>query len=172
MSDAARKPKPRIVVRPGGEQYTVAQVEQALRQSAGISALAANALGCTPKTVRNYLRRHQELRAVVDDLVETSLDLAESKLIQSLNNGERWAVLFYLETKGKGRGYTRRQEITGVAGKPIEITDARERLLGELKQMGQRLKIAAPADPGPVARRANGAANGAGAGPADQETVG
>jgi hypothetical protein len=60
---------------------------------------------------------------------------------------------FYLENQRAIRGCTRRQETTGAAGKPIEVaSDAHKRLLGELDQMGARLRATSEYR----ARRANG----------------
>jgi hypothetical protein len=134
-------------------RYSVARVAEALRKAAGIPSIAAAALGCTAMTVRNYLKRHPELREVAEEATETTLDLAESKLIGAINQGDQNAVRFYLECKGKHRGYTRRTEVTGPGGQPIEVTDARDRLLAELAEMGKRL--AATPEPRSLA---NGAA--------------
>jgi hypothetical protein len=49
------------------------------------------------------------------------VDTAELKLRQAVINGEAWAVLFALRTKGKERGYVERQEVTGKDGGGIEI---------------------------------------------------
>jgi hypothetical protein len=132
---ANRNPVPPVLP----QTFRVEHVAEALRKGAGITSIAAAALGCTAMTVRNYLKRYPELREVVEEAVEDTLDLAESTLIAAIDTGDFNAVRFYLETKGKHRGFTRRTEVTGPGGQPIEVTDARDRLLAELAQMGQRL---------------------------------
>jgi hypothetical protein len=119
--------------------YTVREVEAALRKAAGIVSGAAQILNCTPQTVRNYLQRYDKLRIAIDEQIEVNLDVAETKLLTAIGEGVDWAVRFYLETKGKHRGYTRRQEITQGGPIIIEVTDARERLLFELDQMAERI---------------------------------
>lgn len=44
------------------------------------------------------------------------MDLAESKLLQGVNDGDMRAILFTLETLGKERGWTKRTEVTGADG--------------------------------------------------------
>lgn len=59
-------------------------------------------------------------RALADEM---GGDLAESKLIQAINNGELTGIIFYLKTKHKARGYVERseQEFSGRNGGPVRI---------------------------------------------------
>lgn len=121
-------------------RFTLKQMSEALKKGAGISSAAAQILHCTPMTVRNYLKRYPQLQAQIDEAVEANLDLAESKLLNAIGNGQDWAVKFYLEFKGRSRGYNRRHEIAGVPGAPVMVTDARSWLADELDQMESRLR--------------------------------
>jgi hypothetical protein len=149
--------------------FQVHQVAEALRRSAGVVSAAAQLLqqatgrGCQPQTVRTYLKRHPELAEEIQEAVEVNLDLAETKLLAAINNGNDWAVKFYLETKGKHRGYTRRQEIAGVASAPLVVTDARQWLTAELDGMDARLRSQSSG--------ANGAAGQKGPPAAAEKTV-
>lgn len=60
-----------------------------------------------------------EARAQSDDI---GGDLAESKLMQAINNNELTAILFYLKTKHKNRGYVERSEHTAKDGMPFTFT--------------------------------------------------
>lgn len=60
-------------------------------------------------------------------IVETGLDIAEEKYLQLFEStNERIklkALQFYLRTKGKDRGYTLRDEVTGPDGKAIQLSN-------------------------------------------------
>jgi hypothetical protein len=125
-------------------KFKIADVATALQKSAGVMAGAADILAeaygrCDRNTVRAYRDRYPQLRQVIDEAVEHTLDVAETKLIAAINKDHDWAIKFLLETKGKHRGYTRRQEITGAGGRPIEESDARDRFLAQLVEIGERL---------------------------------
>jgi hypothetical protein len=53
------------------------------------------------------LRYPESLGHVVAEVVEQNLDLAEHKLLGVINEGNMTAVIFYLKTKGRERGYSR-----------------------------------------------------------------
>ena len=93
------------------EQYTVEQVAEALRACRGKLYLAARRLGCHANTMTTYLKRHKELRQVVEDARGLRLDVAEIKLEDGVDLGQPWAVLYTLSTIGKSRGYTTKQEV-------------------------------------------------------------
>jgi hypothetical protein len=100
-------------------KFTADQVAEALRAAAGIYSGAAAILRCSPTTVRNYVERYRSLQRVKEEVEETTLDLAESKLVKALQDGNLTAVIFYLKCKGKARGFTERTEVTGADGEPI-----------------------------------------------------
>ncbi len=104
------------------QKYTISQVEEALRLCGGIRGAAAQKLGCTTSTITNYIERSPTLQKALYEIEEDLLDLAESKMLTGVKNGERPYVLFYLRTKGKRRGYTEGAEVTGPDGGPL-ITD-------------------------------------------------
>jgi hypothetical protein len=54
---------------------------------------------------------YEETKRAYDNENEGLLDLAESKLIENINKNDDTAIIFYLKTKGKNRGYIERQEI-------------------------------------------------------------
>jgi hypothetical protein len=151
---AAEKPQEGQVAKPkrkttytGGQQerFKLKHMEEALRRGAGITSAAAlilqKAYGhCTSQTVRNYMARHPQLRQAVEEAIEDNIDKAEARLLTAIGEGTDWAVKFYLETKGKNRGYTRRQEIAGVPAQPLVVTDARSWLVEQLDEMESRIR--------------------------------
>jgi len=132
-------------------------VEDALRQAGGILSTAAKILetaygSCTPRTVRNYVKRHPRLAEVIEETVELNLDTAESQLMSLIANGNLGAVIFYLKTKGKARGYVERVEATGSGGGPIKIDietvrNARQRNLELVEEVARRLASGAAGAP-------------------------
>jgi hypothetical protein len=93
------------------EHLTVKQVEKALKEAKGYLSIAAERLGCTYQTVRNYINRHQTLQDVLDAINEKQLDLSENKLISQINEGNTTAIIFHLKCKGKKRGYVEKSEV-------------------------------------------------------------
>lgn len=107
------------------QRILVRDVEEALRSSAGIYTAAASILArkygsCAPNTVKNYVNRYPALQDVQRQILDQTLDLAESKLVSAIGEGDMKSVFFFLRTKGKHRGYTERVETTGPNGGPIE----------------------------------------------------
>ncbi len=112
--------------------FTDNELIEALHKSGGFRSATAELLGVSRSAVSNRINRSEELQQIVYDIEESRLDLAETSLINSLKDGEPWAVQFYLKRKGQKRGYNEKQEleVSGTFAKPVMITmdEARERL--------------------------------------------
>ena len=102
-------------------KFTVAEFIEAIKGTGGIKSVVAKKLGCDWTTVHNYAKRHPSIQAALDAEDESITDLAEAKAL-ALINSEYWpAIKYRLETRGKNRGYTTRQEITGADGGAITL---------------------------------------------------
>lgn len=110
--------------KPSGKppQYTVAQVKEAILQSRGIVSVAARMLKCDRRTIYKYMDRHPELEQAREDARENLIDYAESKLVERIADSDIKAIMFYLRTQAKHRGYSERQEITGADGNALTLT--------------------------------------------------
>lgn len=108
---------------PAKRRFTKAQIQVALEKTKGMVYLAADNLGCSAETVYDYMRRYPDVRAEWERQSGKVTDTAELKLFQAIIAGEHWAIAFYLRTKGRNRGYVERNEITGVDGGAIAITE-------------------------------------------------
>lgn len=73
----------------------------------------------TRQTLAKRIEASERLRAVVAEVEDQTLDWAESRLLELISRGDKTAILFYLKCKGKARGYTERQEVTGSDGAPL-----------------------------------------------------
>ena len=93
-------------------RYTAAQVIMAIKVTKGLVSLTAKRLGCERKTIYRYVERHPEVAEALREEREAMTDIAELALFSKVQDGEAWAVCFYLKTQGKARGYVERSEIT------------------------------------------------------------
>jgi hypothetical protein len=83
---------------------------EALKKSLGVVTNACNKIGIHRSTHYDWLKDDEEYKAEVLDIEDIAIDFVESKLHQSINNGSDTAIIFYLKTKAKKRGYIERQE--------------------------------------------------------------
>ncbi len=111
------------------EQHKKAILE-ALEKHLGIVTTACRTVGVGRTTFYGWLNEDKEFAKKVEDIQNIALDFAESQLHKQIGDGNTSATIFYLKTKGKGRGFVERQEITGANGMPtnfqIEIIENTE----------------------------------------------
>lgn len=113
-----------------GNMLKKAMIE-ALEKSLGIVTTAALEVGISRKTHYQWLKEDEEYKAEVESLTDAALDYAESKLFEKITGVEvassvdkdtgepitysvppsDTAIIFYLKTKGKKRGYIERSEL-------------------------------------------------------------
>lgn len=86
------------------------KVKDALIKKKGNVSDVANYLGCTRKTIYNYINKYDDVKTAREDAVEAAIDYVESKLFDQIEKGNITAIIFYLKTIGKSRGYIERQE--------------------------------------------------------------
>lgn len=98
------------------QRYTAAQVIKAIEGTFGIKQVACNRLGCVHATLNNYIARYPSVRVAYEHERGRLVDMAQSKLVEMVNNGDPWAVKFVLSTLGKHEGFVERQEVTGADG--------------------------------------------------------
>ena len=91
-------------------KFTEARMGQALVKAYGVIETAAEGLGCSKNTVYEYLKRYPALKDVLSEAREGALDLAESRLIKAIEADNLVAIIFFLKTQGKHRGYVERSE--------------------------------------------------------------
>jgi hypothetical protein len=73
------------------------------------------------QTFYNYYNNDIEFKEQIDDIKNIALDFVESKLIGKIKDGDIVAILFYLKTQGKKRGYIERNETELTIQSPVVI---------------------------------------------------
>jgi len=86
---------------------------QELTKSLGNITTACNKTEINRLTYYEWVKNDPKFKAAVEDIPEQRLDYYEKKLDELCESGNPAAVIFYLKTKGKNRGYieTQKQEI-------------------------------------------------------------
>jgi len=104
---------------------TVADAIQAIKDNGGFVATAARRLDTSRTTFHAMINEHPTLKAAVIDAREQQKDHAENELIKAISAGNITAIIFYLKTQGKDRGYVERQEFKheGELTVPVQIVE-------------------------------------------------
>lgn len=85
--------------------------EEALIDSGGIVTTLANRIGVSRKALYEWLVKNPHAQELLKSERESLIDLAESKLLIKLNDGEDWAIKYVLATMGRFRGWSEKPEI-------------------------------------------------------------
>jgi len=106
---------------PNPSEYATAVME-----AQGLISVAARRLGVDRSAIYQAAKKHPEVKQAIEDARERTTDLAEGKLFQKINDGDNTAIIFYLKTQAKQRGYVERQEVTGAEGGELTVRVVRE----------------------------------------------
>lgn len=104
------------------KQYTASQFIDAIRNSGGIVSTVASRVGCDWHTAKRYIDELPTVAQAYADECEAVLDLAESKIIVSIKDGDTQNAKWYLSKKGKHRGYGETLSLTGPDDGPIPVS--------------------------------------------------
>lgn len=112
---------------------------EALKKSLGIVSTACESVDISRQTHYRWLSEDPEYKEQVDNITEAAIDFVESKLfekiegvtVQTLNSKGQpvvydqtpsdTAIIFYLKTKAKKRGYIEKQEVEQSGGTSITV---------------------------------------------------
>jgi transposase-like protein len=93
------------------KRYKKTDLFKAIENSGGNISLIARRLGCLRSTVYKYLDRYPDLGIQIEQEREAMLDMAENELLRQIKDGNTTAVIFYLKTQGRSRGYDERMRV-------------------------------------------------------------
>jgi len=91
--------------------FTAAQVIEAIKDSRGFVTTISKRLGCDRTYIYRLLEKYPTAREALENEREGVKDFAEGKLIQQIDGGNITAIIFYLKTQAKDRGYIEKQEL-------------------------------------------------------------
>ena len=86
---------------------------EALKQTLGIVSAACEIVGMGRTQHYAWLENDKKYLAEVKAIEERAIDFGESALFKLIKRGNTAAVIFFLKTKGKARGYIERHEVQG-----------------------------------------------------------
>lgn len=102
-------------------RLTTDKVIPKVHELRGNLSAVARALGVSRTTLYKFLQAHPTAQQAVEEARETMLDHAESMLYRKVLDGDTTALIFFLKTQGRRRGYVERVETTGRDGGPVQI---------------------------------------------------
>ncbi len=76
-----------------------------LSDSKGIVSYACEKTGISRTAAYKWKQKSPAFAQEWDDINERTIDVVESKLLNKINEEDITAIIFYLKTKGKKRGY-------------------------------------------------------------------
>ena len=93
----------------------------AIQQYKGNISAMARAFQVSRQAIYDYISNKPDLKQMIQDERESMLDDAESEIYKQIRKGNTTALIFFLKTQGKQRGYVERQELTGKDGQEVTI---------------------------------------------------
>lgn len=96
------------------------EVQSSIEQLSGNMSAIARKHGKSRAWMYEYIRNNG-LWKCVEESREKMIDNVESALYSQALAGNTTAMIFFLKTQGKSRGYVERQELTGKDGNSIVV---------------------------------------------------
>lgn len=94
---------------------------EALEKTLGNVTSACKLTGISRMQYYNWMNTDAAFRKQVEEIEHVSLDFAESKLMSKIKDGNIQAIIFFLKTRGKSRGYVERTESAFVGDAVITV---------------------------------------------------
>lgn len=112
---------------------------EALRLNLGNITEACKAAGVARCSFYDWRDSDQAFASAVDEIAEEQIDLVEGALLGRIKGGDTTAMIFYLKTKGRGRGFSERLELTGREGKDLFGQSSDDELDDKIKELTRKL---------------------------------
>ena len=127
-----------------GTYVDMPAVLKAIGESRGMMTLVARGAGCSQNTVRAWRHQYPEIAQAFEDAEEQQLDITELQLFKLINESNLGAVIWYLKTKGRKRGYTEYPPLSsqGSGGMNVQVDMDVRVLINKI----EHLRLEAPKD--------------------------
>jgi len=114
-----------------------------LSQCKGTISTACKMSGIARSTFYDYMNSDREFMEMVFETKELAIDYVERKLMQKIDDGDTTAIIFYLKTKGRKRGYGEKLTIEETARPThlgeIDITMLLPSIVSELTMAREKI---------------------------------
>lgn len=103
-------------------KHTKNEYKEAIKNSGGILAVAAQKLGISRGAASLYVNKpgNEDLIQLLKEEKEQMMDMAENKLFKLIEQGDFQAIKFYLVSQAKARGYVDKVENNFIDQKKVE----------------------------------------------------
>ena len=105
------------------------EILTALEKYNGIVTNACGSIGLPRSTYYKWLSEDSDFKEAVNEIQEVAIDFVEGKLMQKISGDDilgvppsDTAIIFYLKTKGKHRGYIERIEQQQVGSIDVKLS--------------------------------------------------
>lgn len=102
------------------DQFKAQDFINAMPGSGGIIATIAKRVGCDWHTAKKYISEYRTVADAYADECETVNDLAVSKIIEAINEGDIATAKWWIARKRKDE-FSERAEVTGAGGGPVIV---------------------------------------------------
>lgn len=92
---------------------------EALERTLGNVAKACAAVGISRGAFYEWVKEDEAFAQALKDIREKTVDIAETALQKLIQEGNPTAIIFFLKTQAKDRGYREGMEHTGADGKDL-----------------------------------------------------
>ena len=102
-------------------KITAGELIKQIGEMRGNVTAVARRFGVSRTTIYNRINKYPTVKLALAEARDEMLDNAESVLYKQVLAGNMTALIFFLKTQGKRRGYSERQELELVGDKAIGI---------------------------------------------------
>ena len=78
---------------------------EALEKTLGNISQASKISSIPRSTIYKWLKEDQDFKQSFENIAEVAVDFAESRLFENIKKGKEVSIIYYLNNRGKKRGY-------------------------------------------------------------------